>query len=906
MDLEHLLKVGESMKTGGDDDQELSDLDTIRDRGFVYLAANEPFSGPFCTQQAQTLLAGQEAFARGLPKSAGFGIVAVEARGKAKGSFAYASALVTKEALTLDSMVVKQDLRHLYPEDVQKRVMQIPSAYYVEHTKGVKNTHWRFVHGPDNARIGDTGIVPVAIVALTPVQITFIPHSEAEVAAWEGLTFGGGHDKTRKHARATTSMSREFSKKLNAGTPVFTLSTTMLPGSRFITHRGMPIYLSHAKDHHPDEPFVVKTVAVEVRDDQAAKTRPNQWRKALAARGWKIGTFGENTCHKLAGPRSMEGHALIWPAMDHETMVGTEEVRALIISSKGKLPAKKTEEGKKKPPALPPKKTEEEKPDPAAPLYAEHDALKARIAAIPPAAWDAAFSAKAKAHRARLEEDSASAEGKKRIKKYRTSLKTLASKVDQAETDAKETLPGVLEKLRECADILKELDIPQDAAKLLKSYTSGLKELADLQSSYIMRSAKRLAAFVAKCRKLRDSAEKRAEKRKVREPFAVPVVDEGALKPTVCRGLKAVSDVYNRWAARGGAFGNMSTALKFDHPGVGVLFGHYERLLEEMWDYNAECEFTPDSEVAYDSSKLEAYGAALQCVFDAIGSGRPIGSTTKKKKKQQDAAGARIVCDLCSYRRAEFNGCGCCKQCFKENHIPRKMDELEVRSLRLRKLAARETEENGPYLKALGAWAGGTETVDGTITDGLHERLVKGTTRFVRNSKANNWDALEGLFKEADLLLPPLNDPLNDSYSPPPGSESSSSFDMNDFVVSDDECEEEEEEDLGPMPMDLEEEGGGGDRGLSHEVVMALKKYRFAKTHERLIRMYPGDADGVRAELDRLSDITEAYAIDMKLGDEEWAYEWYFMDRDAALSKVKELKLDGLSLTLRKVDISGA
>jgi hypothetical protein len=1004
MDLEHLLNVGKVMKSQDPVDAELSDLDTIRRSGFVYVGPNELFSDAFCAHQAQTLMAGQEAFAQKLPKSANFGIVAVEARGKAKGGFVYASATITKDALVLDSMVVDQDLRPLYPEEVQDRVVQIPSAFYVEPPpKNVKNTQWRFVHGPDNARLAN-GFVPVAIVALTPVQITFIPHSEVEMEAWEALTFGGGHDSTRKHARPTTSMSGEFSKKLNTDSPSFTLTATMGPGSRFITHRGMPIFLSHAAGHTPDEPFVVKTVAVEMRDEQEVKTRHNQWRRALAERGWKRGTFGDNMCYKLAGTKSMDNHTLIYPAIDYETMVSVEEIKALIVSPKGKLPPDPAKKAvKKKAVAAAPsvdqkvglvfspvgsispkkkqvriavtveKEEKEEKVvkkkrvDPTVALFAEHDALMARVSNIAPGAWDKGFSVKSDAHRAYLEaaEDSTLPEVKTRIKKFRTSLKTLASKVEQGETDAKETLPGVLETLQECTDLLGALNIPQDATKLLKSYTSGIAELSALKSSYIMRSAKRLDTFVSKCHKLRDSAHARAEKRKVKEPFMIPVVDEDALETDMCRGADAITVIYKQWSARGDTFGNMTTALKFDHPEVGMLFSRYEAILEQVWDYSVECEFIPDGEVEYDIGKLNAYGTALQYVFDAVGSGRPIGSATKKGKKmlkQGSTAGGgggiKIECQLCTYKRPEFNGCGCCKQCFKENHLPRKMEELENRSAYLEKLADKETKalvsaynklrstvkdpsvleepEIGPYQAAWDAWNEGVETDEGIITDGLYEKLVKEGTRFVRNNRANNWEALEELIKEADIMLPHLRD---EDYSPP----HESSSDIDDFVVpDDDEEEEEEEEDDGAQkPMDIEDEeeeeedeaplhkspvkrkrvtpngavaaaapsggggGGGGGGGTADAVIMALKKYRFSDTHKVLLDMYPDNLKGVHAELERVSTITEAYAIDMKFGNEEgWTYEWYFRDSRSAMVKMKDLKLDGLSLMLRKVDIS--
>lgn len=1054
-ELKHLLSLSEKLKSDADDGQlnndgMENDIDFIRAIGLSFVEPDDDTEAPNFEGHAAKVTSNLDEYREAQPKLGNMGILGPEARSKGKGAFVTASALVTQDALELGHEVTREDLKQFYTEDDQKDLFQVPSVYYVDPPEDATKSNkqrWRFIHGPESARVhldGGASFVPVVLVALTNMVVYFIPHTENEFAAWEKLTAGGAHAPELKGKLNSTALSSDFSSILHQNRGDYALKMEMTPGSRIITHRGMPLFLSAVKEEEEEDSddddecvvdghFVAKTVVAELRqsDDEAMQKilskRHLTWRLALDKGGWMSAKIDSNISANTITKTTKAPDKPLFQMATYQEMIDCLAMTTLVKSPKGQLPKdpaeikrKKAEAQKKKaveekedndgvlPMDVEPEKAEKEtakvkakktssfkpkkkrKKVPAAKdddvsketkksaqpnvkreevLYKQHDELIERISKIDSNAWNPEFDKAAKGHRAVLkeEEDLTAAETNSFIKKYRASLKTLAKKVDQAEKDEAEVLPIITAQMDEAKEILNHLEINTDNKKIKVSHASRMKELETLTSSYLMRSGKKVELFLKDCKRLQTAVQKASDRKRKREEEAkakakangslkIPVIDNDDIDEMLCTGSAEIQNTFTMWQGKTDAFRNMVMAMSNDQ--VTALFETWEEIKQEVIEYvkdymkNHQDDDPTADNATYDMGKLNAYGHALQYVFDTRGSGKSINGGKKRTTKSK---ARKIECPHCEEMIKEFEDTGNCKMCFRKYGLRELTLGLEQRAKKLSALADAETtatveaenkarkalreagedsdnvEEKplGPYQKAWDVWDGYPESPEGdAAVMGLYDRLTEQAGIFDTNKKATNWNKLRELIQEADRLLPRLSPDEDEAYASEDGMDDNDE-DIMEWAVDDDapiEYMSDHENDdsdndveIIPTPkkpklkrsrettppLEVVEKNGVNNNGLAHKTLMALKRYKFPKTQDTLLALYPDQPDKLNIELSHLINIKTAFVIDMQWeGDDEvTSFPEYFVSIKEAVSKIKEMTVPGLSCKPRKIQL---
>jgi hypothetical protein len=800
-------------------------------------------------------------------------------------------------------------------------VQQLPGPFYVPPTETPKDTGgrslWGFYPGTSSsAKIAD-GCVPFALVALTPVNVHFVPHTAQQRAQWSALTVGGGFNGG---AELSVPLFRNtLQSLLEQHQEEDTATWALKAGDLFITHSGMPFCFSSPEG---EAGYVVQAVGVELPIPQRRKW----WKDVLESSESKGGLWKlEKSPEKY-----LCGYALdIDKDKPFESYTPLFSVARVEAAEWLTGPPPKT--AKKK--AVVEKKKEEEEVAAAGaevvsakkkgggggggdgPKQSLLDALKLhtsldeQVKTIPPRAWDPDLETACAGHRTAFNADMMGADSNK-ISSYKKCLATLSRHIEEAKKNA-DQLPGVLSQLDECKQILDGLEIPDDARSLSNRKDSKLKahkELAEMTGNIIKKS-KAISKLLEECKQLETAVEESKTKQKQKgakrtrtpaasssfsssstgggservpvSPASIPVpddIDEDNLEEMVYAGEELESYI-QKISADAGRFDNMIKHLDRDE--LRDFYSKFYAELTLLTDYYKGAE-----DASYNVAIVDAYHDALEAIWNmattnplpssgSSSSGGAGGGGAAVKATNSARGGSRIDCKDCGNPCQEF-GDFMCKDCYISSLKERisGLDDAEESLRRMIKYARKNktNEVSGIEVADLEA---GYKTYLSMVKE------IQGAYKKVKRSK-NAIAPLLVLLEKAEEHISNLV-PTSEGEGEGEGEENDSGGAMDIDSSSPGSVHDEDEEEFD----DDDEEGGSEDEDIEEKKTVRLKKK--AKEDEnladailraqirtpieskikRIMALYlKGDSDSlgtVRTELRELGELTVIYSYKTQL-----------------------------------------
>lgn len=695
------------------------------------------------------------------------------------------------------------------------------SAFFIKQPNGPPRA-WYHVDSSKDAPF-------VALVALTAVNMHFVPHGAKQRPMFDSLITDGGTYKDKRPVPLL--LSPEMCTKVDESFPTCCIS--LETGQVVVIHRSTPICFEGigAKENPEDEEeeaaFVVKSVVLE-------RLRKTTRRKIIIAQALeKGGVFPEGLFNEyfpldelqpceteeklfeVASPKSVPFFVQTAPAAPKPAAPIAKKIEPVAPPAS---PAKhKTEV--LPPAAVPIKKMSSEEEEVSSsssssssaskpvvrPALQEqfnrYDALMGRARAIDPRAWNERNADIATKKYIELQNISSKEADGAKITQFKKVIDTLEKNVKSAEGDVVK-LPAIQEKLERCSELLDQwTDLPEKAKgeiRLYKAYRSNYEEYSAPKANLISLT-KSVDELLEKCISLEKKVEERlaklaAEKsgggvKRGRQEEAAPTVNdvldgidpivEDELEPDIRAfdgddGWKAVISNANaarqKYIVMAQSIGN-PVVFKY----CNSLEQEYLRLQESITE-SVKTQNLKVTELELDVSKLVAYHNVLQEIFVKHGDASERKATAPTGPVSKST---RCKCANCEKVLVNFDQSGFCRECYvTEVHTPaiavmqsrEEQAQLTIKANKQAKLPKGDLETKfDEYLTFAEALTIAGETMEST-------------------PNAKNLADFKSLYARADKLLP---QPEEDDGS---------------FEGDEEEEEEEEENSFIALPNDYSEQ----------------------------------------------------------------------------------------------------
>jgi hypothetical protein len=694
------------------------------------------------------------------------------------------SLLFTKQSIEFDNVLL--DTLRLAFGDHVKSVTPVPGVYLTNPPKESDDLVWQTLHGTDSCSL-------VALIALTPVNVNLMFHSESSATKWAQLC--GVVDGRKKRLPLVQD---ELQKQLNAQKAEQRFCLTLDPGQVLFTHRGMPLAFSSVA---PGEKFMVKTTAFEKTKNLAA--RGATYAEALEKHRFTSSALKENV-YNLILPKLKDGEIaaadddvsyfplvqsvseILWlaPVAEKLKTNTTKEVRTEPAKTMTTSKTDSKADSKKK--TLSVEQLLEQSQERAAQIRRDIDGLDQRV-------WNPALMVNVE--KKEKEIDEIGAPDRKCVKQYMACLETLATNVAKAKESAPqlESILAELGAIEEKLNLLKSRkDELENAPKQKTGYEIRLKTLKEHQDAThnLIAKAGQIAKFHSDvtvfCEKTvaildkkassgggkRQRAASSVENKVMAEPITVPVVDEDNLPEIVLEEdldecTKTLSETQSRKAEFSLLIQKLSTSEARD------LYQRFNEVVKEKADHIRDVslgEEEPD-EQTFDFSLVLGYRNVLEDLLSkvkATAANKTFSASTTTTTKK-----STIKCKECGQRRANFESSGWCPECYIDVHVSASLENIETRG----EMLPKEEREQVFQPKF--------EKLD-TIASELFDKKL---ARFPEYKK---------LLEELDGVLPPLPEGKASGEDEEDEEDEYGSNDIEEDEEEEDEEEEDEDEDVAP------------------------------------------------------------------------------------------------------------
>ena len=523
----------------------------------------------------------------------------------------------------------------------------------------------------------------------------------------------------------------------------------------------------------------------------------------------------------------------------------------------------------------------------------------------------------------------------KDVTRFCNLLVTMGRRVTEAEDAEQNKLPELLASLAEMRASLDQLMTNTSLGPMFcKRRDSQLAKCAELQgvTSNLVARAKMVTDCAAATQKLVADVEAkaaatpaavprpRAPKRpaaaaaeptvtgRAPPPLQVPTVDVTACTPMILTGKAQWMDALVRFAES-----KLLQAMVIQHNSntkITDLWNHYQAAIKPILNLVKNSDKAAQEVLQIDFTETAAYFAALQQVYEAANAAPAATATTKRAAVAASTAPAptskRGVCEGCEEPHLLFCE-GRCRECFVDEMVAERMDELNDKLRNLHALADDEDEDpdaedgRGPY------------QVLSDQMDSLHDQIeAKFAALSERTGRYSQWEDLKGLLAVADQHLDAL---------PPPDNAMEENDDDNDDDDEDNNKEKGGKKkgmwDDAPEPADdydqpavstpsgsQEEDSGRRASKNSHQYELADAAMRImhavpvASIHKKLLTYYnDGRLDSVaclvRETRDRTKEIYGIKVTNLATGiSSDWPT--HYEEYDDALAHMARANVDGV------------
>jgi hypothetical protein len=523
-------------------------------------------------------------------------------------------------------------------------VTQIPSTFLTS------STGWfTFINSPFKRFI--------ALVALTPTLVTYIPHANEHADPWN--TFA------KQNKAGSIFYNKEASATLDAAVDLL-VCTPLDPGEVFITHAGMPLQISGPEDS--TIPPLVQTVITEPTD--AKKKRSFFWNACL-----KNGIFDNKKVENVTGFDLYQSSAVQKLGEKYDKPIfevaQQGDVPWLTIAVEAK--SKKRVDGAPSVSEAKGKKTSSSKgfiKPPLAEAYGQHAILETRISKLNPAGWQVKWAKPSSEHRSKIQGNDNKADSRT-IKQYKDTLATLERHVTEAEK-VQDDVPIIMDLLGKIETMLKNLEFAESDKAGRRGQKAREGDLEKLRNGpHLMHNREEVEKLYKQVLDLDMAVKaKREEVVNVSRPTGrkrtaataaldIEPVDEDALEEHLLTG-KDVFDYWKLCKTEMSKFQTLTQAINTN--AMQSLFDGFKEGIEDIATRVKETlqAGTDPDELVVDCKKLRAYNDALTRIHNAQ-SELPdaVGSDSKK----QASVKTKRECKSCGKVKIDYQK-GHCYDCY--------------------------------------------------------------------------------------------------------------------------------------------------------------------------------------------------------------------------------------------------